>query len=199
DLFIPFSQEDDSFCQNKGGVGLGLSIIHNLVISMNGKIEVQSKKAVGTTFKVILPFEQVNESTEDISGVPNQPINKIYYQGVKRVLVAEDDEDASFLIKNFLDDENLKIDFVVNGKELITQNSKQPYDLILTDLRMPELDGISAIKRLRAEGVITPILALSAHALMEEKEKAIAAGANGILSKPFNKESLNSFISDFLN
>ena len=195
--YHPFSQEDQSFSRKKGGVGLGLSIVYSLVKLMSGEIEVTTSKGVGTTFTISLPFMLAAQVDKTIEGCHHQTNNIALCN--KNILVAEDDQDARFLIETFLDEENLELDFVNNGKELLAQSSKKSYDLILTDIQMPELDGLSATRELRSQGVSTPILALSAHALREEKEKAILAGVNDILSKPFNKESLVSFVLSHLD
>ncbi len=196
--YQPFSQEDETFSRKKGGTGLGLSIVYNLVKMMNGKINIDSRKGVGTTFIIDLPFEQVEQSSEKKSEDEEVSDKDINWSAKKSVLIAEDDEDARFLIKLFLKDLKLKLDFATNGRELIDMASKTSYDLILTDIQMPELDGLSATRKLRDQGVKTPIVALSAHALMEEKEKCMQAGISDILSKPVNQHELISFIKKYL-
>lgn len=192
DAYRPFSQEDPSFSRKKGGVGLGLSITYSLVQLMNGQVKVETQKGKGTRFVIELPFQVAKK--EETSLGENKIDRSLQDHELKKVLVAEDDQDSSFLIQSFLSEERLSLKFVSNGKELLDEFSRSRYDLVLTDIQMPELDGLSATKELRRRGAEVPILALSAHALPEEKEKAVLAGVNGILAKPFDKESLTSFV-----
>tara|TARA_Y100000768_G_scaffold381552_1_gene360417 strand:+ start:14366 stop:16507 length:2142 start_codon:yes stop_codon:yes gene_type:complete len=196
-IYSPFSQEDGSFQRKKGGIGLGLAIVNNIIKMMKGSIDVHSVKDQGTKFSIKLPIELAKESDSEISEL-DLIETKLTNTARKNILIAEDDQDARFLIKVYLEDQNVNIDLVTNGEELLESFSKKKYDLILTDIQMPKLDGLSATKKLRDQGVAIPILALSAHALPEEKEKSLDAGIDAILSKPLHQEKLINFINDYL-
>lgn len=196
--YFPFSQEDETFSRKKGGVGLGLSIVNSIVNLMNGTISVRTKKGQGTAFKVVLPFKEASAISVENKNILDGSIQSNYLGQRKSLIVAEDDQDSRFLISNFLLEENIDLEFVNNGNELLEKVFGNSYDLILTDIQMPELDGLSATQILRGKGISTPILALSAHALKEEIDKALSAGVDDVLSKPFNKESLVSFLNKYL-
>ncbi len=197
--YNPFTQENESFKRNKGGVGLGLSIVKNLVDLLGGEISVDSTKGIGTCFSVTLPFKKCPEVKSQPN--PTQIKGSDNDQGEStrktKVLIAEDDEDARFLIQVYLKNENLDITLVENGNELIKCMNESSFDIILSDIQMPECDGLSATKALRDKGVTIPIILMSAHALQEEKEKGLKAGANEFITKPIDKESIISAIIKF--
>lgn len=197
-IYNPFSQEDESFKRNQGGVGLGLAIVYNIVQSMGGKIDIESIKGKGTTFIIEIPF--INNLNKNKSERVDNEISDIFSTSLegKKILAAEDDEDARFLIKHYLKGHDLEIDYATNGIELLKKFKEKDYDLILTDIQMPELDGISALKALRNDGITTPVVIMSAHALPEEHEQGINAGANDFITKPVDKIKLISAIKKYL-
>src|SRR5690606_28934492 len=107
-----------------------------------------------------------------------------------KILLAEDSVDNQLLIKRFLTLAGASVDTAVNGREAIDKALKQKYDIILMDVQMPELDGISATKQLRAQGYSGIIIALTAHALTEERERTLQAGCNDHFTKPINRSEL---------
>ncbi len=197
-IFNPFSQEDETFRRNQGGVGLGLSIVNNIVEMMGGKINVESSKGEGTTFVLEIPFENASKREVIVQAIEVEENESNSSLKDKKVLAAEDDVDAKFLLKVFLSDQDFEIDYVVNGVELIKKYKEKDYDLILTDIQMPELDGLSALRKLRQEGYKNPIIIMSAHALPEENEQGLRAGANDFVTKPVNKEQLITVIKKHL-
>ncbi|EQC44974.1 response regulator receiver domain protein [Bacteriovorax sp. BSW11_IV] len=197
-IFNPFSQENETYRRNQGGVGLGLSIVYNIVEMMGGKIEINSKKGEGTTFTLNIPFEDAKVKSVETRSTTEAKISLDNLLTGKKILAAEDDEDARFLIDHYLKDHQLEIDYAKNGIELLEKFKEKSYDLILTDIQMPELDGISALKTLREDGVTTPIVIMSAHALPEEHEQGIKAGANDFITKPINKKKLITAIRKYL-
>ena len=94
--------------------------------------------------------------------------------------------------------QNLKLTFVKNGKELLSKLNNEKFDLILTDIQMPELDGLEATKILRAKGVEIPILAMTAHTLQEEKKKILRSGITDYISKPLDENGLRKFLLKYL-
>ena len=196
--YKPFSQEDETSSREKGGVGLGLSIVYNIVKLMNGSIDIKSTKSDGTTFQIILPLE--GSKTEEKESAHSSSASSTQIEAKKRVsvLIAEDDEDAMFLLKIYLKNQNLDIDYVSNGKDLVDKFKTKKYDLVLTDIQMPKQDGLSATREIRMFNREVPIIIMSAHALPEEREKGFESGASDFVTKPIKKEVLLEIIAKWI-
>ena len=203
DIYNPFTQEDETFGRSQGGVGLGLSIVHNLVSLMEGKIQIKSHKNIGTNFKIDIPTmtAKTEESIETKAIKSKQHINKLESKIQKKILIAEDDEDARILLNTYLKSTEYNVTFVINGTDLLAEilEKNSLYNLILSDIQMPGTDGLSATRTLRKNDITTPIILMSAHALQEEKEKGLAAGANEYIVKPINKDHLIKTIDEYIN
>ena len=191
-LFQRFNQLDSSITKNFGGTGLGLSISKELVELMEGKINVESQEGIGTTFTVEIPFEigkaPVKESTHFSEEFPMD-------QRPLKILLAEDTEENCTLIMHYLKDYPYQIDIAINGLEALERYSRCRYDLIIMDMQMPKMDGLTATKEIRKieqekKGPATPIIALTAYALHEEKERFLKGGCNLHLIKPIKKMKL---------
>ena len=103
-----------------------------------------------------------------------------------------------FLLKIYLKNQNLDIDYVSNGKDLVDKFKTKKYDLVLTDIQMPKQDGLSATREIRMFNREVPIIIMSAHALPEEREKGFESGASDFVTKPINKEILLETISKWI-
>ncbi len=185
-----FSQEDESFSRSKGGVGLGLYITKKLVEQLDGKFDIHSEKNKGTTIEVRIPVSKVNSANH------REGHSLVLPALNKKIVVAEDDFDAQFILKEYLKGLGLNLKFVSNGKELIEEVINGAYDLVITDVQMPVLDGLEATRLLRKKGVAIPVLAMSAHTLVEEKEKCFRAGVDAYIAKPISKDELIKSIID---
>ncbi|MFN8436378.1 MAG: PAS domain S-box protein [Cytophagales bacterium] len=195
-LFNKFSQEDKSTSRKFGGTGLGMAITHELVQLMNGEIEVNSEKNVGTTFYVNLemPIGNSKELKDTITTIEGVDLSDV------RVLLVEDNEMNRLVAQNTLSYYNCKADEVENGFEAIEKLKNNQYDVILMDIQMPELDGISTTKIVREELKInTPIIALTANAFKSEIDKCKSIGMNDYVIKPFDENILISTIAKFAN
>lgn len=192
-LFNKFEQADSSTARRFGGTGLGLAICRQLVEGMGGKIWVNSTPGQGTTFTFVLPLPD-GKAIADPQDTDQQP-----HTHQLHVLCAEDFSTNQLIIRAILEDMGHRIDIVENGRRAIEAAAAEPYDLILMDGRMPEMDGITATKHIRAGGlpdaqVLDPqiyIVALTANASEEDKQHYLAAGMNAFLTKPIEEHALH--------
>lgn len=188
-LFQPFKQIDSSSTRSKQGLGLGLSIVKNLVNLHGGTVTVESKLGEGSQFTVHLPVVQADviEKSEEISNVNPSTT----FDGVTMLLV-EDEPDSAGFIKYLYEQKGGKVDWVDSAKKARELIKKNKYDLYIFDLSMPEEDGITLIKSIRAEGNNTKSVALTAFADTYYEKKALEAGFDMFLKKP---SSLNELLS----
>ncbi|WP_022821799.1 PAS domain S-box protein [Hymenobacter norwichensis] len=199
DMFEPFTQASASTAREYGGSGLGLSISRNLVELMGGTMSVESQLDVGSTFSFTLPFKLATPANR--AELPAQPID---YRslGPRRVLLAEDNAINQFLVESLVRNWGWTVDTAGTGPKAVALFSQQNYDVVLMDIQMPGMDGITATQLLRQHPdparAATPILALTAHALRGEEEQYLAAGFSGYLSKPFREEDLFQAIGKLL-
>ena len=201
-IFDPFVREDESNKTPYGGTGLGLSITKNLMELMDGEVTVKSKKEEGSTFVVKVPFY---EAAEDLSidkpdaeeaSLPEQRV--VPLKGLK-ALMAEDMVINAEILKDLLGREEILVDWAENGKKALTmfeESEEGYYDVILMDMRMPEMDGISATRAIRAlprkDAKVIPILALTANAYESDAKECLEAGMNAHLAKPIKPELIFS-------
>lgn len=200
-VFDSFAQEK-SFSTNKyGSSGLGLAITKNIVEMMNGKIEVESKKNIGTTFVVELTLTKSNNA------IVEEKVDVVEQDNLKgkHVLVAEDMEINAEIIKTILESKEMIVDLTSNGKEVIEKFKNSEigyYSLILMDIRMPEMDGLEAtqvIRKLDRKDSNIPIIAMSANAFDEDVQRSLQSGLNAHLTKPIQTEILFETLKKFLN
>lgn len=184
-LFQEFSRMEGAASHGTPGVGLGLFVAESIVKKMGGHISVQSEEGKGSTFRVAIPLSSVkNEEDLKESGIPLQ------LKG--RVLLVEDTADSARYIALLLDDLGLIVEIVSSAEECLRLvDGGERFDVILMDIGLPGIDGMSAIRELRSRHIEVPILALSAHAFEEDVEACLKAGADSYLTKPFR-------VQDFL-
>ncbi len=199
-LFKPFSQADISNSRKFGGTGLGLSISKELSTLLGGDIEIFSKLEKYTVFQArfaCLPVEGSKLITEPIVRVHDQSLDheddKLINALVgQRILVAEDNHFNQVLVKKILEKAGAEVEIAENGREALDlavkkQSAGEPYNVIFMDMQMPVLDGYKATKMLREKGYWNPIIALTAHALNEERERCMLVGCDDFATKPFNR------------
>lgn len=194
ELFEKFSQLDSSTSRKYGGSGLGLAICKQLVSSMGGEIGFNNNPDQGSHFffSVELPTVQ-DASTADIHDIQQ---NAAQLPNLN-ILLAEDNDINSYAAKSLLEQDGHRVTIVRNGEQAINEviESTPDYDVILMDIHMPDVDGIEASRRIRllddSQKRSIPIIALTANILQEDKQKCIAAGMNGFVSKPFSPEQLD--------
>jgi PAS domain S-box-containing protein len=188
-IFESFNQAHPGTTRTYGGTGLGLAISKKLVELFGSKIYVTSKQGVGSKFWFTLKLPYINKIVvEPKPGETKDPV-KITLDGM-RVLIAEDNRLNTFVISQFLKTWNVSFDIAVNGIEAVALAKTNKYDLVLMDLQMPLMDGLTAAKEIRKFNTYTPIFALTANAISDAKDEVFKAGMNDFITKPFVPEEL---------
>ena len=197
-LFHPFVQADTSSRSNYTGTGLGMSIVKQLIDKMGGTISVESELGGGSCFTVVIPFEIDHEaSLKQSEEAENADISGL------NIMVAEDNELNMEIIEFLLTEQGAHVEKVQNGQEALDKfegSEAGTYDVILMDLMMPVMDGISATKAIRAskhaEAETIPIIAMTANAFYEDERKCLDAGMNAHLAKPLDMKMVVSTIAE---
>ena len=208
-LFRPFAQADSSTTRKFGGTGLGLTISKRLANMLGGDLICTSEAGAGSTFSLTVQTGSLRgvamlENPQPPSDAADAALHRS--QSVRlegRVLLAEDGPDNRVLITFYLRQAGLEVSEVENGKlardrALEALKRGNPFDLILMDMQMPELDGYTATAQLRQAGYRAPIVALTAHALGGDREKCLAAGCDDFAVKPIDHDALLAMLKKFL-
>jgi PAS domain S-box-containing protein len=209
-LFVAFSQADESTTRKFGGTGLGLTISRAFARMLGGDVEVYSTPGEGSTFRVRI-------SCGDINAVPRRRFagERAAIAGASdiarpepatlrgRVLLAEDGPDNQRLFRTILTKAGIDLTIVGNGQEALDAITNAalgaaPFDMILMDMQMPVMDGYTATAAIRAAGYSGPIIALTAHALATDRAKCIEAGCSEFLTKPVDRRRLLDELTRFL-
>jgi len=200
-LFQPFGQADDSITRKYGGTGLGLMISQELVQAMGGHIEVDSAPGAGSCFWFALPLSEAAIDQEPAMAAPHAPSATSTLPGLVggRVLLVDDNLVNRKLGSAMLDRLGLPHDLAGNGVECLQRLAAHRYALVLMDMEMPEMDGLSATRRIRADEQAAgdghlPIIAMTANAMHEDQQRCIDAGMDGYVAKPINLSLLEQEI-----
>jgi signal transduction histidine kinase/ActR/RegA family two-component response regulator len=193
-LFKEFSQVDATITRRFGGTGLGLVISKRLLELQNSSIKVKSEVNVGSEFSFLLNFTKNENDLSDETRLKSNPSVENFQalQGTS-ILIAEDNQVNILIAKKIMKNWGVVVHHAQNGLEAIALLQRHSIDIILMDLQMPIMDGYEATKKIREIGYtidVVPIIALTASAMLSEKNQALDAGMNDFITKPFNPAEL---------
>ncbi len=214
-IFEGFTQADQSTTRKYGGTGLGITISRQLVTLMGGELSVESREHIGTTFRFTLTFDRPVAASEKPSAPSSveparsdKPVQKV--EG--RILLVEDYATNQIVASRHLHDAGLKVDLAENGRQAVDAWRQHAYDLILMDVQMPVMDGYEAtgaIRQLEAETAPqspeasgrqqrTPIVAMTANALKDDRDRCMAAGMDDFITKPIKRKAMLSTVTKWI-
>jgi signal transduction histidine kinase/HPt (histidine-containing phosphotransfer) domain-containing protein/ActR/RegA family two-component response regulator len=196
-LFSPFQRMDERKTRAIKGTGLGLVICRQLASLMGGEISVESEYQKGSTFTLSLPFTPGDENLAEDNTAFNSFVRVKEGENVN-VLVVDDVRFNIVVTLGFLERHNIKADAAYSGMEALQKIGEKRYDIIFMDHMMPEMDGIETTAKMRAAGVDSPVIALTANAISGVKEQFLNSGMNGFLPKPMDGDELNAVLAKWL-
>ena len=203
-IFDSFRQADSSITRRFGGTGLGLAICVELVKLMRGTIACESEVGKGSTFQFTCLLERERpEKAAEAEKQAARPAEKTL--AGRKILAVEDNEINRLILSSLLENRGLQATLAENGREalrLLDEAWREgvPFELVLMDVQMPEMDGLTATRRLREDERFrdVPVLAMTAHAFREDREKSLAAGMNAHLTKPISPDALYDELARWL-
>lgn len=193
-IFESFRQVESGLSRSYPGLGLGLAVARKLATLMNGRIEVESTLGKGSTFTVRLPVRQPVTDAAAEYGLPN------WGESPPLILAVEDNPINMTVLRHSLERRHVQVDCAMSGREALQAAAKRRYDLVLMDIQMPEMDGLeaTALMRMLPGYETVPIVALTANAGDEVRERCRQAGMQAFLSKPVETAELWASVSKFL-
>ena len=203
-LFTPFTQADLTTTRQYGGTGLGLAICHRLIHQMGGRIRAESTVGQGSRFVFYLPIKLAKASavitqSPVVEPIPAEPVKAKILEPTRKVniLLVEDNKVNQMVALGLLKKLGYECEVAINGLDALEKVQQQQFDLILMDMQMPVMDGLTATKKIREldhPSSNTPIIAVTANAMAEDLKSCFEAGMNDHLGKPFNKQDLQDYI-----
>ena len=193
-IFDSFSQGSVEINRTYGGTGLGLSIVKKILELMGSQIHLQSESGKGSTFSFELQFEK---------GIDNQTKDEVIkpYQSIfieKKVLLVEDNKINQMITQKMLEKRGISCKIIDNGEDAIEEAKINNYDLILMDVHLPGINGTEATSEIRKFNTCTPIVALTAISLNENREMLLSYGMNEVITKPFEPEHFYKVVTKYL-
>lgn len=204
-LFQPFSQADVSTTRKFGGTGLGLTLSKKLAVGLGGDLELtHSIAGQGSTFTITIDpgrtskvLFQSSQQTLRRSAAPSTPPESLRIDGL-RLLLVDDSMDNQIVVQRFLKMAGCEADLANHGREAIEKIQSKDYDVVLMDIQMPVMDGFEAIVELRRLGYQLPVIALTAHALKEQRQQCLEKGFTNHMTKPVNRDALIKMLLPYI-
>ena len=193
-LFQEFVQGDPSISRRFGGTGLGLAICKRLVVAMGGTIEVDSRQGEGSCFTIEIPCDVTYERAQSV-----EPEIAVSLAGSAHVLIVEDNPVNQLVVQGLLQKMGLTASTVADGAAAVEAVAATAYDLVLMDMQMPVMDGLTATRAIRAGGDTVPIVGLTANAFVSDRDACLEAGMNAFLTKPITRAKLEDALRPILN
>jgi CheY-like chemotaxis protein len=190
-IFQRFVQVDESSTRKFGGLGLGLPIARELARRMKGELTVESQFGVGSRFRLRIPAPEC-AGAEVTTGYEPKPLAD------KRILLVEDNAVNRVVAQRMLERLGITVKLARNGREAVLACASETFELVLMDLQMPEMDGFAATREIRASGNEVPVVAVTASAMIGERERCLSAGMNDYLSKPIDRRALEEMLEKWL-
>jgi len=195
-IFEAFEQVDNSSTRDYAGTGLGLNIVTSLIELMHGTLELESEVGKGSHFTITLPLQNISNHSKLSGKEEKQTQNFKKLEG--NILIAEDNQTNQLLLKMMLVDFGITTASANDGIEAIEKFEKGHYAMILMDIDMPRMDGVKAMHKIREKNTHIPIVALTANAMIGDKEKYLQEGFDDYVSKPINDEVLYNTLKKYL-
>ena len=206
-LFAPFSQANQTIAGRFGGTGLGLVIAKNLSDALGATITLESEPGIGSTFSLNIPLKASTSEAvlaKEAEDNADFPLNRFPSIPAKRILIAEDNTTNQRVVQQLLERLGHASRVAADGREAIDLLKKERFDVLLLDIRMPGIDGYEVARAVREgkcglEERSLPIIAVTAHAMAEDREKTRKAGMDGHLTKPFDLEKLAQALAEVVS
>ena len=193
-VFEPYVQAESATARHHGGTGLGLAISRRLVEAMGGSLDLDSTRGIGTRAHFSIVVDAADDTVDSGEDQPdNQPIEATVAARALAVLVAEDNSVNQLIARRFLESFNCRVTVVENGRQAVDAVMHSSFDLVLMDVNMPVLDGLAATREIRATPTPKariPIVALTANAILGDRDVCIEAGMDDYIAKPFKRDTL---------